>query len=236
MSPQRGPDLPYSVVAGVTPWRGGWVASSAKVHGATVGPEPPKVYETFLDVLGERPAFAIIVINAPVGYVDLPSEGARACDQEARMLLGRRGAVIRNAPSRAVLNGEVSWFEGGLDVVSATLLPRYQEVAAEMSPFRQRVIYEGNPEMSFYQLNQDNPLVRSKKIEVGREERRSLLAGKMPGLESSLDIELDHVPQKHLYDAAALLWTARRVNGHSARRIPSDPHWDSEGLRMEIVF
>ena len=174
--------------------RGGWVASSAKVHGATVGPEPPKVYETFLDVLGERPAFAIIVINAPVGYVDLPSEGARACDQEARMLLGRRGAVIRNAPSRAVLNGEVSWFEGGLDVVSATLLPRYQEVAAEMSPFRQRVIYEGNPEMSFYQLNQDNPLVRSKKIEVGREERRSLLAGKMPGLESSLDVELDHVP------------------------------------------
>ena len=44
--------------------------------------------------------------------------------------------------------------------MSATLLPRYKEVATEMSPFRQRVVYEGNPELSFYQLNQDNPLVR----------------------------------------------------------------------------
>ena len=44
------------------------------------------------------------------------------------------------------------------------------------------------------------------------------------------------VPQKHLYDAFALLWTARRVFGHAAKRIPMEPEWDSEGLRMEIVY
>jgi predicted RNase H-like nuclease len=39
----------------------------------------------------------------------------------------------------------------------------------------------------------------------------------------------------HLLDAAACLWTARRVAARAATRIPMDPEWDSQGLRMEIV-
>jgi predicted RNase H-like nuclease len=49
-------------------------------------------------------------------------------------------------------------------------------------------------------------------------------------------VELPFVRPKHLNDAAALMWTARRVFGRAARRLPKEAEWDSEGLRMEIVI
>lgn len=235
MTIHRGPVLPYSLIVGVTPSPPGWLAQGAKIHGATFAPEPPKVYPTFLELLSERPSYEIIVINAPVGYRDAPEDGPRTCDIEARAILGPRGVAVHNAPSRAVLTGLVSWSDGGLDAVTATLLPRYREVAAEMSPFRQRVIYEGNPELSFYQLNRDESMQRSKRIEEGREERIDVLESHIPGITDVLAIEVDRVPERHRLDAVALLWTARRVWGHAARRIPREPEWDSEGLRMEFV-
>ncbi len=236
MSSHRGPDLPYSVVAGVTPCGPNWLVASAKQAGSTFAPEPPKLYETFLEVLSERPAFAVVVINVPIGYLDTPEDGARKCDTEARSLLGRRGASVHNAPSRSVLAGHVPLAESGLDAITATILPKYREVADEMSPYRQRVVYEGHPELSFYQLHKDTPLKRSKKIEAGREERRAVLEEKIRGAERYLDVPLPGIPPKHLFDAFALLWTARRVHGHAALRIPKEPVWDSEGLRMEIVY
>ena len=30
--------------------------------------------------------------------------------------------------------------------------------------------------------------------------------------------------------------TARRVQSHAAKRIPINPEWDSEGIRMEFVY
>jgi predicted RNase H-like nuclease len=206
------------------------------MHGATFAPESSRVYEAFLEILSEHPAFSIIVINAPIGYLDTPGMGARTCDKEVRALVGRRGSSIHNAPSRAVLGGLIEWNEGGLDAVTATMLPRYREVAREMSPFRQRLVYEGHPELSFFQLNQDTSMKRSKKIEAGRDERLEVLESHVPGIDQVLDVELPGVSEKHRFDALSLLWTARRVSGHAAKRIPVEPEWDSEGLRMEIVY
>jgi predicted RNase H-like nuclease len=39
----------------------------------------------------------------------------------------------------------------------------------------------------------------------------------------------------HIVDAAACLWTARRIAGRAVNRVPEDPEWDDIGLRMEIV-
>jgi predicted RNase H-like nuclease len=204
--------------------------------GSTFAPEPPRVYETFLDILSEHPAFETIVINAPIGYLDTPEMGARTCDREVRALVGRRGSTVHNAPSRAVLDELVAVKEAGLDAITATLLPHYREVAKEMSPFRQRLIYEGHPELSFFQLNKDTSMQRSKKIEAGRDERVEVLKSHFPAFDTVLDDEISEVSEKHQFDALALLWTARRVFGHAAKRIPSEPEWDSEGLRMEIVY
>jgi predicted RNase H-like nuclease len=224
------------VVAGVTPCPSGWLLQGAKIHGATFAPESPRVYESFLDILGEHPAHEIVVINSPIGYLDTPEMGARTCDREVRELVGKRGSSIHNAPSRAVLDGLIEWNEAGLDAVTATMLPHYREVAKEMSPFRQRSVYEGHPELSFFQLNEDTSMKRSKKIEAGRDERLDVLESHIPGIEQVLEVEVDGVSDKHRYDALALLWTARRVFGHAAKRVPAEPEWDSEGLRMEMVY
>ena len=204
--------------------------------GSTFSPVPPRVYETFLDILSEHPAFETIVINAPIGYLDTPEMGARTCDREVRALVGRRGSTVHNAPSRAVLDDLVEVKGAGLDAVTATMLPHYREVAKEMSPFRQRLIYEGHPELSFFQLNKDSSMQRSKKIEAGRDERVEVLKSHFPAFDTVLDDEISEVSEKHQFDALALLWTARRVFGHAAKRIPVEPEWDSEGLRMEIVY
>jgi predicted RNase H-like nuclease len=58
----------------------------------------------------------------------------------------------------------------------------------------------------------------------------------MPGADKILESELKRVPLKHLMDVAAMLWTARRVYGHAAIRLPKEGEWDSEGLRMELVY
>jgi predicted RNase H-like nuclease len=236
VSSHRGPDLPYSVVAGVTPFSDKWLVASAKLAGSTFAPEPPKIYDTFLEVLSERPAFAVIVVNVPIGFLDTPKMGPRTCDRQARALLRRRGTAVHNAPSRAVFEGRVEEGQDGLDAVTRTMMPRYREVADEMSPYRQRVVYEGHPELSFFQLHKDTPLKRSKVIAEGKEERRVALEDKIRGSERYLDEGAVAAPQKHVYDSFALLWTARRVWGHAAKRIPVEPEWDSEGLRMEIVY
>jgi len=237
VSLHRGPTLPYSLIAGVTPCAPGWLLQAAKIKGATFAPEKPRVYESFLEILTERPSFEVAVVNAPIGYLDTPDKGPRTCDLEARALVGvRRGGSIHNAPSRAVLEGLVDPREARLDTVTISLLSRYREVAKEMSPFRQRLIYEGHPELSFYQLNKDTPMKLSKKLVPGRDERLDVLETHLPGLAEILEAQLEGVAEKHVYDGLALLWTARRVWGRAAHRMPKEPEWDSQGLRMEFVF
>jgi predicted RNase H-like nuclease len=235
MASRSGPELPYSLVAGVTPCAPGWLVASAKLNGATFAPELPRVLASFVEVLDERPSFSVIALNAPIGYGDVTHVGGRKCDREARALLGRRGSTIHNAPTRASFQEGAVVASDGLDAISTALLPRYREVAAEMAPYLQRTVYEVHPELSFFQINADVPLRWTKKFEVGRAERRALLEKRIPGIDRVLDAELEDVPLAHLLDAAALLWTARRIFARAGTRIPSNPEWDGEGLRMELV-
>jgi len=233
--PHRGgPPLPYSVVAAVTPCPGGWLVASAKLHAATFAPEDPRVLAKFAEVFDERPQFEVIALNAPIGYPDSPDQG-RSCDREARRLLGRRAMTVRNVPTRETVESGLVRLDERLDAIGLVLLPRYGEVAAEMLPYRQRTVYEAHPELSFYVINADAPLRRSKHSEEGIAERRALLEKRIPGIRRVLDFELDGVPTPHLYDVSALLWTARRIAAKAATRIPEHPEWDTEGLRREIV-
>jgi predicted RNase H-like nuclease len=214
--------------------------ASAKVQGSTFAPEPPRIYDSIAEALDERPAFETLVVAAPIGYRDSPAKGPRMCDVEARRLLGARGKVLHNAPLRSSILQGIPSPDDEVDAITATLLPSYQEVAKEMSSYRQRTVYEGNPELSFYFLNGNVPLQRSKKVEGGRDERRDILEQKVPGIDKiltmALEGEFDDVRIEKFYDASALLATARRVFTKSAKRIPTDGEWDSEGLRMEIVY
>ncbi len=236
MTMMRGPDLGYSIVGAVTPCRPGWLVVSAKVHAATFAPEQPRVYKTFAHTLDERPSFAVLAVSAPIGYADEVVRGGRTCDRMARRMLGPRGSTVRSAPTRSTVAGDETSLGGPLDAVTRTLLPRYQEVAAEMAPFRQRTTYEVNPELSFYQLNGDTPLLHPKRSEAGRQERIDILARRVPGIEIIAKAQIDDVRPEQLLDVAAMLWTARRIFARSAMRIPTEPEWDHEGLRMELVL
>jgi predicted RNase H-like nuclease len=229
-----GPPLPYRVVAAVTPCPGGWLVASAKLQAATFAPEEPRVLAKFAEVFEERPQFEVIALNAPVGFADDPAI-PRTCDLVARKLLGRRSMTVRRTPTRGTAETGLPRLDEHLDAITLVLLGRYGEVAAEMLPYRQRTVYEAHPELSFYVINGDKPLVRSKKSEEGLAERRALLEKRIPGIKRVLNAEIRGVPTSHLYDAAALLWTARRIAAKAATRIPEDPEWDSEGLRKEIV-
>ena len=231
----RGPDLPYSVVAGVTPCGPSWLVAPAKLQGTVFAPEEPQLISPFGEVLDQRPSYAVIALNAPVGYLDHAAAGGRTCDREARALLGpKRGSSIQSAPVRSSTN-ELEFLPDHLDAISMTLLPRYREVAAEMAPFRQRTVYEVHSDMCFFELNDGEPMQWSKHSEKGEAERRDLLRVKFPGSDRILSSEIPGVSLSHLIDVAAFVWTARRIFHRAAVRMPEDPEWDELGLRMEIV-
>jgi predicted RNase H-like nuclease len=232
----RGPELPYDLVAGVKPCATGWLVAVAKLRGTTFAPEEPKVLETFVEVLDQRPAFKAIALNAPIGHLDEYVHGGRTCDREARALVGpRRGAAVPSAPLRRQVEEVDGNGSDGLSAITAKLLPKYREVAAEMAPYLQRTVYEVTSELSFFQLNEDQPLKWAKRTELGQQERRDLLVTRIPGCERLLDTVLERVPASHILDVAAFMWTARRIFARAAVRIPEDPEWDDSGMRMEIV-
>jgi predicted RNase H-like nuclease len=89
--------------------------------------------------------------------------------------------------------------------------------------------------MTFYELNENQSLLYPKQTEKGMQERRELLEQKFPGSARILSSEIEGVSLAHLIDVAAFVWTARRIFAKAAARIPRDPEWDEQGLRMEIV-
>jgi len=238
---QRGARLPYRLLAGVVPCPPGWLAATAKLQGITMSPEDPQVFKSFLDVLDYKPAYQVIALFAPVGLLDEPTPRGRHCDRDARRIVGRpRSSAIVSAPARAALNKstfkEAAAANGGhLSPVSWRQLARVSEVDKDIAPYWQRTVFEVHPELSFYQLNEDQPVQFSKHSQAGLEERRAVLTKRFPGVERIVDRPLPRVRPAHLLDAAACLWTARRIISRAVNRLPEDPEWDSLGLRMEMV-
>lgn len=237
----RGAQLPYRVIAGVVPVPRGWLVASAKLQGATLAPEDPHVEPTFVDVLDYKPAYQVITLFAPIGLVDAPVPKGRTCDREARRLLGApRSSAIASAPPRPALGcatyADARAASGGhLSPVRWRQLKRIAEVDKEIAPYWQRTVFEVHPELSFYQLGDDTPVRYPKNTRAGREERDERLRAKLPGVERIVSAVLPGITPTQLLDAAACLWTARRVAARAVTRLPEDPEWDSLGLRMEFV-
>jgi len=238
----RGSHLPYRTLAGVVPCPKGWLTASAKLQGITLAPEEPRVVGSFLEVLDYKPAFQVVALFSPVGLLDKPDPRGRTCDRLARAMLGRpRSGAILSAPVRAALACE-SYAEareangGRLSAVGWRMLKRTVEVHKQMAPYWQRTVFEVHPELTFYQLNENAPVRFSKHSRAGQDERRSLLVGRMPGVERIVDEKVRGASRHHLLDAAACLWTARRIVARGVVHVPEDPEWDSEGLRMEFLL
>jgi len=233
--------MPFELLAGVVPCPGGWAVAPGKLVGINLFPQELQVVPRLRDVLDTVPEYSVIALAAPVGLPDRPARGGRACDREARRLLGwPRSGAIRSAPCRTVVDAgtparAVASNGGRLDVVTRRMLPRIKEVAAEVQSHRQRTVYEVHPALSFYQLNGDEPLSNPKRTPEGVAERQQLLAKRMPGLEPLVDARISGASMWQLLDAGAVLWTARRIAARAINRVPDNPEWNGDGLRMEIV-
>jgi predicted RNase H-like nuclease len=115
------------------------------------------------------------------------------------------------------------------------LLPRVAEVVAEVGSYRQRVVWEVNPELAFWQMNEGRPLRFRKRSQLGRQERLNLLGAKLPGVDRLLSGRPRGVRVDRLIDAGADLWMARRIVARAITRLADPPEWDSEGVRMDLV-
>jgi predicted RNase H-like nuclease len=231
---KRGAPLPYKLLAGVEPCPDGWLVVTGKLQGVTLFPEPAQVLGKLTEILDYRPSFEVVAIHVPIGLPGELAPGGRACDREARRLLGRRrAAAIMSPPPRSVLGADLQ--PEGLSAVARVLLPRIQEAHREIASYHQRLVYEVHPELGFYDLNGDRPLRYAKRTTMGREERLKLLSDRIPGVERVLENRPETVALPALLDACVNLWTARRIAARAVKRLPEVPEWNEDGLRMELV-
>jgi predicted RNase H-like nuclease len=230
--------LPYRLLAGVESCAGGWLVAAGNLQGINLAPQPPMVFPSLVDVLDYKPAFTVVALHAPVGLPERPGQ-QRACDIAARRVLGhRRAAVVPAPPRRAVKAGsyeEAKGFDPSIDVATWKMLPRVAEVVSEVGSWRQRVVWEVNPELAFWQMNEGRPLRFRKRSQLGRQERVNLVHAKLPGAERLLDARPHGVRVDRLLDAAADLWMARRIVARAVTRLADPPEWDTEGVRMDLV-
>ncbi len=232
---------PFKTIAGATPCPGGWLVIPARLAGVTVVAEEAFVLKKLMDVLDYRPKFEFGAINIPFGYPEHPVGPYRQCDREARELVRwPRRIALRPVPSRAALfaksRQEALQVEPWLTKNDFRRFRWMKEAAIEIQPFHSRSFYSGNADLSFVHMNGDEPLATWPHHEDGQIERLELIRAKLPGV----DDVVSRVPPvgagiSHMYEAAAMLWTARRASGRAISRLPLDPEWDDGGIRIELV-
>jgi predicted RNase H-like nuclease len=226
-------------VAGIDGCRGGWLVAMLPAdgpgHGADVRVHPDlgEVAEAL-----RSGRIAAAAIDIPIG---LPAKCARACDLEARRLLGPRRSSMFPAPVRAVL-GTTSYADAcavsravsgkALSKQLYNIVGKIRAVDRLESPRLQQRLFEACPELSFALMDDGRPMRHPKRSAEGRAERVALLEQ-----ESGLG-PVDSAPpagaaRDDVLDALALVWTARRYVDGSCLRLGGQ--LDETGLRMEVV-
>lgn len=205
----------------------------------------------FAEILSMNENPRIIAVDMPIGLPAAPHRGGRACDREARRLLGpsRRMSVF-SPPARGVL-GAATYAEAsdanrasspdgvGLTRQVWAIAPKIAEVDAAVTPEIQQRVRECLPELSFAEMT-GAPMSASKRSIVGIQDRaRAIVAEgfadplRVRGGWTSADVAPDDI-----LDAHACCWTAARIFQGSALRLPRDvaAERDSRGLAMEIWY
>jgi len=199
------------------------------------------------EILCLEPSPEIIVIDIPIGLLDLYVPGGRDCDREIRKLLGQpRGSSVFSAPSRATL-GARTYDEARPHHISQQafgILSKVRAVDEAMTPELQDRVFESHPEVAFWSLA-GRPMKNKKKRSAGREERISVLeeAGDcgliFPRIRESFAEDRKKFSRKEIalddiIDAYVMAWVALRIATGVAATSPGFPPKDSRGLRMEI--
>ena len=181
MSPQKStpdPKRPW-VAAGVDGCKAGWVC--AGFDGETWS---LSVLQALEELAARMTPDATVCIDMPIG---LSANGFRACDRDARRLLGPRRSSVFSVPPRLAIaeapyeainaRSKKEWGKG-VSKQAFYLLPKIREVEhcvlkAEAAGL---AWLETHPELCFASLNAGIPMEYSKKTSDGYYERFALIA------------------------------------------------------------
>ncbi len=223
-------------VAGIDGCRAGWVVVRRDGTGRF---EAPLV----VAALDDLPATDMIVIDIPIG---LPESGRRACDLEARAMLGKRRSSVFTGVRRPLLamtsyEAANAWGKRdgeGLTRQMWNILPKIREVDDWITPSRSPIFREGHPELAFAGVS-GWPMAHYKKTPAGEAERLDALAGfidRATVLEWLDGARGSGAARDDIVDALALCRSAARVVLGCHGQLPADPPKDARSLPMEMVF
>jgi predicted RNase H-like nuclease len=194
-------------------------------------------HATFAEVLAG--GFDLIGVDMPIGLLPGPQR-KRACDVEARQVLGRgRASSVFPAPLRPVIDASsreeaaaLAWKAGGVLISHQAfgLVAKIRELDALLTPALQDRVMEVHPEVSLCVLA-GRPMAFSKHTSGGRAERLTALSAVFPDVFVGT---LRGAAADDVLDAYAVLWSAGRLARGQAVRL-GDGSVDERGLRMEIV-
>jgi predicted RNase H-like nuclease len=228
-------------VGGIDGCRTGWVLATTTLSGYQ---DVPGISVAVLSDL--QPVVAALASGAMVAAgidipIGLPEGGPRACDREARRLLGPRRSSVFPAPARAVLHAS-SYEEAcaisrratgrALSMQLYNILPKIREVDRLQSPWRSRSphLFEMSPELSFTVMA-GHPMRHAKRAPEGRAERmealRPAFGDVTPFVEPPAGATRDDV-----LDALAGAWTALRYATGRCLRLGGEV--DETGLPTEV--
>jgi len=234
------PGIPY--VVGVDGCRAGWVAVTLDREqrwAVEVMPDAASVWRARADA-------ELLLFDVPIGLAD---SGQRACDREAKQLLGLRGASVFMAPCRDAVwapdyatASSLNFERTGKKLSKQTwmIVPKIRELddllAAE-PPARGR-IREMHPEVCFAALAGE-PIRDGKATPDGQARRLEVLEAAGAPARAILAEALARwrrreVTADDVIDAIAGARTALAGPGGLAT-IPAEPGRDARGLPMEMV-
>ena len=195
----------------------------------------------------------LMLVDIPIGLCD----GPRACDVEARAMLGAARSRVFPAPCRAAAEAEAypeatrlsKQIAGkGLSKQAWNITAKIRQVDRFLraTPAARGVIRECHPEVCFAGLC-GHPILASKKTDDGLDERVNALAalfapvlGRGSEVMRAVDDAMSRWRRRDLarddiVDAMAALACAIAPAGE-LQTLPADPPRDSCGLAMEMVY
>ena len=236
-----------AIIAGVDGCGAGWCVVQRDTESTRLS---RYIAPDFLSILDVTRGAGIVAVDIPIGLLDQAVPGGRACDTEARKLLGgKRASSVFTPPVRAALdcstypealeaNRHSSSARIGISSQCFEIMPKIREVDRVMTPELQQKIREIHPELCFYAMNGCRAITQPKRTADGMDVRLVLLQKHGFGFLSSEAIQPipAGVEADDILDACAACWTAERIHLGTAVCIPPLPARDSRGLRMEMWY
>ena len=224
---------------GVDGCRGGWLVVGARLNPS--GDFEQLSWSLELEAAGFIDA-DLVAIDMPMG---LAAAGPRACDQQARALLGARRSSVFPTPVRAALGAvdyrdacDLSFAVSGrkLSKQAYNLLPKIRQLDQLLlaNPQRSDRVHEVHPELAFCQWNGGEPMAQGKKTAAGAAQRQALVEAQFPGLAPRIrkGVAQSKLADDDILDAIACLWSARRLLRRDALVLGGER--DGCGLPMRI--